>query len=65
MRLVIVVCFVIDVKFDIEFFGFCGVIIDLLLYKIVILGVIDPDDKSVLWLGFVIDLNLLERIQAV
>ena len=65
LRFTVVVLFVIDVEFDIEFFSLCGVVIDLLLYKAVILVVIYPDDKSVLGLRLVIDLNFVERMQSI
>ena len=56
---------VIDIEIYIQYFSLCWVIIYLLLHKTVNLVIIDSDNKSIIWLGLVVDPNFLKGVQTV
>ena len=60
-----VLLFIIDVELDLECFSFWRIIIDLLLNEAVNTGVINPDDKSILGLGLIVNPYFCDRMHAV
>ena len=60
-----VLLFIIDVELDLECFGFRRIIIDFFLNEAVNTSVINLDDKSILWLGLIINPYFCERRYAV
>ena len=59
------VLLVVNIKDNLKFFGFRRIIIDLLFHKTMNLLIVDFDNKSIIWLGLVVDPNFLKGVQTV